>query len=253
RLEGRVLLSSSHPPFIVNQFLLTHPQAGHAFRLGKPPFLQGSKAFEFHGPVYTRGYAKAETIRGGIGVQVATPDRTHLRITLQLADSQFDGSLTAQTGGSGTGVIPATPVQPVGTVRAYPMPGGKVGIIVDGTTDNMQLVIDPLPFPQRKGYAHSFAYGQTGRGHILDIGSLNVTSGRLNAILAFHTADLSGPLILGGGGVVNRIALNSLQPGAEIKVGGTLGTLDVANGANLSSGTGISVAGDLNLLNVGQD
>src|SRR5262249_49366982 len=105
----------------------------------------------------------------------------------------------------------------------------------------------------RKGYAHSFAYGQTGRGHILDIGSLNVTSGRLNAILAFHTADLSGPLILGGGGGVNRIALNSLQPGAGIKVGGTPGTPDVANGANLSSGTGISVAGDLNLLNVGQD
>ena len=256
-LESRLLLTGAHAPFIVNQFLLTNPQAGNAFKVGKPPFLQGkiatSPAKDFHGPVYTRGYATVETIRGGQGVQIATPDGSHFRVLLTLADSQYDGPLQAQTGSSGANVIPSNRIQGVGTVRAYPMPGGKVGIIVDGSTDNMQLVIDPLPFPQRKGYAHSFAYGQTGREHLLDIGSLNVTSGRINAILGFHTADLSGPLVIGGGAVVDRIAVDSIQPGGAIGIGGSLNTLDVLKGITLTSGPGISIANDLNLLNVGQN
>ena len=46
----------------------------------------------------------------------------------------------------------------VGTVRAYPMPNGTVGLIVDGSTSQTELDISPGPFPQRKGYAHSFSY-----------------------------------------------------------------------------------------------
>jgi hypothetical protein len=117
----------------------------------------------------------------------------------------------------------------------------------------MQLNIDPLPFAQRKGYAHSFAYGEGNRTHILDIGSINVVNGSINAILGFHSADLSGPLSIGGTDKVDRIAFDALLPGAAIGVGGTLNTLDIANNATLTAGPGISVGGDLNLLNVGQN
>jgi hypothetical protein len=252
RLESRELLSSV--PFSLNQYILTHPNSGVAKALGKPPQYQGKPAFKPVGQtVYDKGYAAVQTIRGGAGVQIGTPDGSHFRITLQLGDNQYDGGLTAQTGGSGTGVIPSTKVQAVGTIRAYATPGGSVGLIVDGTTSNMQVVIERLPFPTRKGYAHSFAYGQSGRGQVLNISSLNVTSGSISAILGYQTANLSGALTVGGGGTVDRIALNNLLPGASINVGGTLNTLDIYGSANLSSGPGINVKGDLNLLNVGQD
>lgn len=255
RLEDRVLMTvKGHAPYTLNQFLLNNPEPGNAFAVQKPEFLNGHTARTWrHGPNYRNGYAAVQTIRGGGGVQIATPDGSHFRLTITLADSQYDGGLTAQTGSTGNNVVPANKVQAIGTVRAYPMPGGKVGIIVDGTTSNQQLVIDPLPFPQRKGYAHSFAYGESARNHILNIGSLFVSSGKLNAVLGYHTADLSGPLTIAGGDRIDRIAFNSLQPGAAIGIGGSLNTLDIAEGVNLTTGPGISVQGDLNLLNVGQD
>ena len=254
RLEPRMLLTKGGVPFTVNQLLLTNPSPALAFKLGKPPMYQGSTAHRPQGDtVYTRGYAKVQTIRGGTGVEVATADGSHFRIQLELAENLYDGGLSSQTGGSGNLVIPAQPVQAVGTVRAYPMPGNKVGLVVDGTTQNMELVIERLPFPQRKGYAHSFAYGQSGRSQELNIGSLNVTSGKISGILGFQTANLSGPLTVGGGGTVDRIALNNILPGGSIKVGGTLNTLDVFNNVDLSSGPGVDITHDLNLLNVGQN
>ena len=41
--------------------------------------------------------------------------------------------------------------QPIGTVRVYAMPGGKIGIIVDGSTPNTELTINPLPHPDPQG------------------------------------------------------------------------------------------------------
>jgi hypothetical protein len=253
RLETRELLSAPGVAKLTQaHFLLTHPQPGFAFNLGDPPQRKGSKAFPFdHGPKFNQGVVAVQVIRGGYGVVVAQPDGSRFRLTLSLADTQFDGGLTAQTGSTSTLVVPSTVTQPTGTIRAYPMPGGKVGLILDGTTENMQLVIDPLPQTQRRGYAHSFSYGQSGRSHVLNIGSINVTSGKINAILGFHSASLSGPLAVGGAGLVDRIAFDSLQPGAVIGVGGTLNTLDIANDVNLTTGPGISVGKDLNLLNIG--
>ncbi len=43
------------------------------------------------------------------------------------------------------------------------MPGGRVGIIVNGSTQNTDLTINPLGQPQEKGFAQSFAYGEAGR------------------------------------------------------------------------------------------
>ena len=80
--------------------------------------------------------------------------------------------------------------QPFGTVRVYAMPGGEVGIIVDGSTHNTELTINALPRPIPKGYAHSYAYGIAGETHILNIGQITVNSGSIGAIDGFQTANL---------------------------------------------------------------
>ena len=61
------------------------------------------------------------------------------------------------------------------------MTGGKIGIIVDGSTPNTELTINPLPHPIRKGYAHSFAYGAAGQNHLLNIGQITINSGTIGA------------------------------------------------------------------------
>jgi hypothetical protein len=133
------------------------------------------------------------------------------------------------------------------------MPGGKVGIIVDGSTENTELTINPLPAAIRKGYAHSFGYGMAGRDHLLNVGQITINSGSIGAIEGFHTADLSGPVVVSGTNPVDRIAFNSIQPGASIQTGGDLNTLDVLQGITLNTGTSIQIGRDLNLLNVGQN
>src|SRR5262249_51354169 len=142
--------------------------------------------------------------------------------------------------------------QPIGTVRAYAMPGGRVGIIVDGSTSNTDLTINPLGQPQKKGFAKSFAYGESTRNHLLNIGQLTVTSGQIGAIEGFQVAELSGPLTSPGTSTISRIALSAIAPGASITTGGDLQTLDVLNDIDLSgAGTGSNIGRDLDLLNVG--
>ncbi len=261
RLESREVLSTMTPAAI-NQFLLTHPQRGFAYALHKPAQLTGEIARYQglgHGPNYTlKGSVATQVARGGQSVIVAQPDGSRFRVGLSLSDIRGSSGLgLASSGGVTTTTnalgISAPVIAAKGTVRAYPMTGGKVGIIVDGNTENMTLTIDPLPFAQRKGFAHSFAYGEGGRSHTLNVGSINVTGGSIAAILGYHSADLSGPLSVGGTTEVDRIAFNNLLPGAAIGVGGTLNTLDVLNNVTLSSGPGINVGQDLNLLNVGQN
>jgi hypothetical protein len=59
--------------------------------------------------------------------------------------------------------------------------------------------------------------------------------------------------VVPGTTTVDRIAFNSLQPGASIQTGGDLNTLDVLQGITLTTGTNIQIGRDLNLLNVGQN
>ncbi len=256
RLEQRLVLSKMTPAAL-NQYLLTHPAPGNAAIVGQPKMLAGRIARYVGkgiGPVYTKlGAAATMTAHGGQSVIIAEPDGSRFRVSLVLADNQSGGGLSAETGGGGLGVVPAAVIQPQGTVRAYAMPGGQVGIIVDGTTQLEALEIDPLPFAQRKGFAKSFAYGETGRSHMLEIGSLQVSSGYISEILGYHDANLDGPLVVGGTGTVDRIALNNLNPGAAIGVNGTVNTLDIAQNATLTSGPGITIGRDLNLLNIGQN
>ncbi|MBV8608871.1 MAG: hypothetical protein JO034_15610, partial [Singulisphaera sp.] len=262
-LEPRYLLSK-----LPGQVFLNHPQPGVAYVHKQPPLRSGTHAAPFPIAVFPRGPAvKVEVAHGGQSVKVGTPDGSHFLISLTqfvpTPPTSTTGAAVAVTQAPIQGQIPGSgPVQPIGTVRAYQMSGGRVGLILDGTTTQSELDISPFPFPQRKGYAHSFAYGSTKQTHVLNIGQITVNSGVISAINGYHTANLSGPLVIGGTHYdssgpqpepVDRIAFNALLPGASIETAGDLNTLDVLNGVNLNSGPGIVIGRDLNLFNAGQD
>src|SRR5208282_4687718 len=272
KLEDRVLLSQTlHQYLGTNLGLLKHPQAGVAFRVNKPPFALNAPRWNRHFRVIHA--AAVQTIRGGQAANVVAVDGSHFRIQLgyesnTVATSAGDGAAGTYTASTPEPALataqPTELPQPIGTLRVYAMPNGEVGIIVDGSNDNTELTINPLPTPIRKGYAHSYAYGQSGVTHILNIGQITVNSGLIGAIEGFHTANLVGPLVVNGTATVDRIAFNAITappapnssnlPGPSITVGGTLNTLDVLQGITLS-GTNqyIHIGRDLNLLNVGQD
>ncbi len=147
----------------------------------------------------------------------------------------------------------ANPLIAGGQIHAFPMSGGRVGLIVAGTTQQSALSIDPVAFPLRKGTAHQFAYRVDNQSQTLNIGEIIVKSGSIYQILGYHTADLSGPIIVNGFGTVDRIALDTILPGGSIDVGGTLNTLDVVHNANFDGGTGLFVGRDLNWMDIGQD
>jgi hypothetical protein len=189
-------------------------------------------------------------------VKIATPNGVFYAQLTEFLPTTPSGSLTTSTTGQNPiqGQIPgAGGVQPIGTVRAYPMGGGKVGLIVDGSNTQTELDISYAGFPQRKGYAHSFAYAQASQSHVLNIGQITVNTGQISAINGYHTATLSGPLVVSSNQPVDRISFFALNPGASITTGGDLNTLDVLTGINLNSGPGIIIGRDLNMINVGLD
>ena len=274
-LESRFLLSNL--PGIV---FLNHPQPGVAYVHKQPPLRSGTHAEPFPIATFPRGPRdKVEVAHGGQSVIVATPDGSHFQISL----TQFVPTPSTSTTGAAVAVTQppiqgqtpgAGPIQPIGTVRAYSMPPStstpgvpRVGLILDGTTTQSELDISPVPFPQRKGYAHSFAYGATRQSHLLNIGQIIVNSGVISAINGYHTADLSGSLTIAPPPLptepgstpqaqtqtVDRISFDALLPGASINIGGDLNTLDVLNGITLVKGNTIDIGRDLNLLNVGQN
>jgi hypothetical protein len=220
---------------------------------------QGSAAHEFPIAKFPRGpRIRVEVAHGGQSAIIGIPDGSHFIVQVTqfvptLGGTQGSTSPNAQPPIQGQTPGVTSPVQPLGTIRAYAMSGGRVGLIVDGSTNQTELDISPYPFHQRKGYAHSFAYGSTNQSHVLNIGQITVNSGVISAINGFHTADLSGPLVISSTQAVDRLSFNTLLPGALIQTGGDLNTLDVLNGVNLNSGPGIVVGRDLNLFNAGQD
>jgi hypothetical protein len=252
-LEVRVLLSQLPP-----SFFLKHTQSGLAFKANNPKFRNGTHAIPFPVAGKVRGVNVAtEVAHGGQSTVVTTTDGSHFILQLtQFTPSTATTTSTTATSSEIQGVTPGVTnvTQPQGTIRAYPMSDGRVGIIVDGSTSQTELDISPFPQHQRKGYAHSFSYGQTNLTHILNIGQITVNSGVIGAINGFHTAELSGPLTITGNNIVDRISFEALLPGASITTASDLNTLDILNTVNLSgAGTGINVGRDLNLFNAGGD
>jgi len=260
-LEERIVMSNS--PVTLNEYLrisqrlLANPSHRLARVVGFPAFTKDAPGVAEEPRTI---YAPAiQTIRGGQAVNVVTTDGSRFRIQLGYVSntqqtSAAEGAAGAYAVGSGSTALgiaqPTETPQPQGTVRVYPRPDGSVGIIVDGSTANTELTINPLPRSIRKGYAHSFAYGQAEQSRVLDVSSITINSGQIASVLGFHTADLTGPLTISGTQAVDRIAFRSIQPGASITTGGDVNTLDVLQGITLS-GSNISIGRDLNLLNVG--
>jgi hypothetical protein len=254
------------PPQTLHQYLhtqlglLRHPQPSVAFHVNVPPFALNAPRWNRHFRVIHA--AAFQSIRGGKAINVIAVDGSHYRIelayisnTIQTAAGDGAGGTftqTAQAPASGL-VQPQSYPQPIGTVRAYAMPNGSIGLVVDGSTPNTELTINPLPQAIRKGYAHSYAYGQAGQTHILNIGQITINSGQIGAIEGFHTADLTGPLVANATSTIDRIAFNAIQPGASIVTGGSVNTLDILQGITLNTGTNIQIGRDLNLFNVGGD
>jgi hypothetical protein len=251
-LEPKLLLSNASQTFLLN-----HPKIGFAYKLNSPPFRHGTHARPFPKAPVPRGpESVAEVGHGGQTLIVATPNgsRFQISLTYYFQPSPTGTTTTATTQSPIQGQTPGgSGIQPQGTVRAYAMSGGRIGLILDGTTNQTELTISPEAKFQRKGYAHSFSYGMAAQSDVLNIGQITVNSGQLAAVEGFHTADLSGPLVISGNQPVDRIAFDALLPGASIQIGTDLNTLDILKGVNLNSGPGIVIGRDLNLLNVGQD
>lgn len=263
-LESRVVLNA-RASIASTHYLLNHTSPRPAKLLAKPPFIASDA------PRFTHTFTRMtrpiiQTARGGQAAIVKARDGTRYRIQLGYTSNTLTATTAAQgsdssqanapTFGStaGQSMVPgANYPQPAGTVRVYPMARGRVGIIVDASTPNTELTISQLPNQQVKGQAHSFAYGESYRGHVLDVGKLVVNSGSIGAILGFHTSTLSGPLVVAGTNPVDRIAFLAIKPGGSIQTGGDLNTLDIYNGVELDGGPGINIGRDLNLLNVGGD
>jgi hypothetical protein len=264
RLEERVLMSSVaskvKDQLTLAAALLKHPAARNGYLVKKPPQLAPLSP-PIQGKVRRRsGVAATQTARGGENVEV-NAGGTHYMVSLSYTSNTLatnvaegtdgqDGAESAATSSALVSQASTNYPQPIGVVRAYPMSGGRVGIIVDGSTQNTELTINPLGQQQRKGYAHSFAYGAAARGHLLNIGQLTINTGQIADIEGFQDAILSGPLVVSGTNSIDRIAFYSLAAGASITTGGDLNTLDVLTNISLS-GTSINIGRDLNLLNVG--
>ncbi len=245
-------------------YLLTHTNPKNANSLHVPRFLGSDAPFFLNLQPYRRHYFVAtQTARGGQAVEVTALDGSHYMIKLSYTSNTTATNIAEGANGQG-GVATPTDVtsqvsmqnanypQPLGTIRAYPMSGGRVGLIIDGSTPNTEVTVNPLGEPQIKGFAHSFAYGESTRKHLLNIGQITVNSGQIGSFLGFQDASLSGPLIASASSGIDRIAFDQLLPGATIQTGGDVNTLDILEGATLSgAGTGISIGRDLNLLNIG--
>jgi hypothetical protein len=175
-----------------------------------------------------------QNANGGRSVIITDSDRAQFEVTLT-------SSLQVST----------QPQITVGTVRARPMSGGRVALTVFGTTADSILAINPVIKSALTGAAHDFAAGQAANDGLLHVGKIRVITGKINSILGYHSADLSGPIAALATTPVNRIAFQAILPGASIAVGGDLDTLDVLTTLNVSGGPGITVGRDLNWIDTG--
>ena len=141
-----------------------------------------------------------------------------------------------------------------GTIQGFPAPGGRVSFVLNGSTSNTLMEINQIiPMHKPTQGAHTFNATLGVQTQVLNIASINVTSGFINSIEGYHTATLSGPITIGGVNPVNRIALLSIMPGGSIGVGGDLDTLDILNSADFSESNGLFVGRDLNWFEAGGD
>ncbi len=146
-----------------------------------------------------------------------------------------------------------------GTVRAKPAPDGRVDLFLYSTNNLSVLTIDPAGHDPVPGAAHDFPSGTEQQDKLVHVRNITVVSGKMNQILGYRTAEVSGVISVMGsakkspGPAVDRIAVFALNPGASIQVPGDLNTLNVFNNVTLTTGPGIRVGRDLNFFLIGGD
>ena len=141
-----------------------------------------------------------------------------------------------------------------GTIKGTPAAGGRVSFVVNGTTSNTLMEINQIiPMHSTTKGAHTFNPTLANASGVLNIDSIKVTSGFIDAIEGYHTATLSGPITVSGTSSVDRIALLAIKPGGSINVGGSLNTLDIYNNADFTMSAGLAVGLDLNWFEVGEN
>ena len=139
-----------------------------------------------------------------------------------------------------------------GTIQGYPASDGRVSFVLKGTTSSTLMEINQIiPMHSPTKGAHTFNANLGASTSVLNIDSIDVTSGYINSIEGYHTATLSGPITVNGTSPVNRIALLSILPGGSITVGGDLDTLDVVNNADFTTTPGLTVGRNLNWFEAG--
>jgi len=194
------------------------------------------------------------------------PDRRAFRPTLdgtlesRKLLSRASASIRSQTAAGGQAVVVTTPdtsqffvsVLNGGTVRATPASGGRVNLIVTGSTVDTLLEINQITSNHStKTGAHTFDPNNATPFSLLNVASIRVTSGLIGAIEGYRDTALSGPITINGTSRVDRIAFDKILPGGSIRVGGDLNTLDVLNDADFNASAGLFVARDLNWFEVG--
>lgn len=139
-----------------------------------------------------------------------------------------------------------------GSVRAQAAGPSRVNIILDGTTDRSELSINPYTPAPGQNSAHTFRNSLSKGNGLLLVNNIVVSTGQMNAILGYKTANLLGSIHLSGNNPVDRIAFNSIAPGASITTGNDINTLEIYRDLTISgTGTGIRAGRDLNFLHVG--
>ncbi len=141
-----------------------------------------------------------------------------------------------------------------GTVRAQRGTMGSVFLVLQGTQDNSEVDVTIIGYPQQTQGNHKFVFPRTLWDRRINLAGVDVVNGRLGGFFGFGTANLSGPFEYRGAETLDRIALANMLPGASIRTGGDLNTLDIHDNVTLTgAGRGIFIGRDLNLMNVSGD
>lgn len=187
---------------------------------------------------------------------IYTAANGHAVVITNPRGQSFYINTATSTGAAPTAANPSSQTETASsaTIRAYRMSGGRFGLIIDGSGVDTDVLINPLNDPRLIGSAHTYNTRQGRYNNLLNIGAVTVTSGTINSILGYRTAILSGPISIPSPNRVDRIAFDTIAPGASIAVGGDINSLDVLNSVVLSGqGNGIVIGRDLNELTVGGD
>lgn len=145
-------------------------------------------------------------------------------------------------------------------VRAVPTADGRVDLIVTGSRFDSELLIRRMAHPAPMTTATRFPTASVYASNVLPVRNILVKTGAIHGVLGYGTVELSGLLRITNKQApdqvpqVDRIAIYSMAPGGRIVTTGTVKTLEIQTGVNLTNPSdGIFIGQDLNWFNVGND